>query len=91
MDVQETRHGRLDGTMGTVHATITLQRASAHWRVRLACALVITVVVGLCSYALTYRALVVISTPSGAATTVPGPSYPVTPSTATPVASLPGR
>ena len=77
--------------MGTVQATIRLERSTAHWRVRLACALVITVIVGLCTYVVTYRALVVISTPSGAATTVSGTSYPVTPSTATPVASLPGR
>jgi hypothetical protein len=78
--------------MGTLEGTIRLEhRTSQHWRARFACALVITFVVAACSYAVTYRALVVISTPSGAASITPAKPYPVTPSTARPVVSLAGH
>jgi hypothetical protein len=83
--------------MGTLQGTIGIHRASPHRRVLAAYALAIALVVGVGTYALTYRALVVISTPS--ATTAPAPPkahplvkpYPVTPSTVTPLASLPGN
>ncbi len=78
--------------MGMLEGTIRLEhRTSQHWLARFACAIVITLVVAACSYAVTYRALVVISTPSGAASIVPAKPYPVTPSTGKPVASLPGH
>ncbi len=78
--------------MGTLESTIRLEhRTSQHWLARFVCALVIALVVAACSYTVTYRALVVISTPSGAASIAPAKPSPVTPSTARPVASLPGH
>ncbi len=83
--------------MGTLQGTFGLHRASLHRRAMFAYALIIALVVGACSYALTYRALIVISTPSGATSPAPATPhtvarpYPVTPSTATPLASLSGH
>ena len=78
--------------MGTVQGTLRLHTASEHWRARLACALMITVMVGVLTYAATYRALVVMSTPGATASVVPGTSSgTVTHSSAPPVVSLPGH
>jgi hypothetical protein len=70
--------------MATFQGTVRLQTTGRYWRARLACALVITVMVGILTYVATYKALVVISTP-GTTSTAPGPSPTATPSTATPV------
>jgi hypothetical protein len=91
VDVQQITCGSAENTMETLQGTIRLQRTGQHWRARFACALVITVLVGVCSYAVTYRALVLISTPGGSAATVPAKTYPVTPPTATPLASVPNH
>ena len=73
--------------MQTIQGTMWLRPAGTHWWARLACALTIAALVGIFSYAATYRALVVISTPSGTTVTPGTPSTTVT-STA-PAVSLP--
>jgi hypothetical protein len=73
--------------MATLQGTLRLQTEGRYWRARLVCALVITIMVGTLTYAATYKALVVISTPGGTTSIAPGSSSTVTPSTATPLVS----
>jgi hypothetical protein len=66
--------------MGTAQATMQLRSRRPLWRAKVACALVFTVAVGVCTYAATYRALVLVSSTPAAVTAGPGPAHPaVTP------------
>ncbi len=83
--------------MGTAQGTMRLRVVTdPHRLARFACALAITLLVGIFSYAATYRALIVISTPSGVSTgtttVVPDKSSTTqTPVSTAPVVSIPSH
>jgi hypothetical protein len=77
--------------MGSLEGTLRIRTADRHWRARFAAALVISAMVGALTYAATYRALVVISTPGATTSIGPSPASGATASTGTHLISPPGH
>jgi hypothetical protein len=75
--------------MESAQGTMRLRTGRPLWRAKVVCALAFSLLVGVCSYALTYHALTLIMSTSAATTVTPATTHTPSASTVTPVPSAP--